>query len=175
MTQPGNKAYQQYLTQEVMTSSPEKLVFMLYDKAISSLKDAILAIENGDIDKRCRSNTKAMQIIGHMWQTLDMEKGGEIAANLDRLYSFMLSHLPDVDFKNDPQPALDVIKLLEPLHASWKELAMNNPKSGEAQPAAPEIPTSPEASSATPSSEAPPAEEKELEPAVPGGGFSVSA
>ena len=155
-----NTASQHYLTQEVMTSSPEKLVFMLYDKTMTSLKEAIKAIEDGNIEKRCLSNTKAMQIISHLWQTLDMEKGGEIAANLDRLYTYMLSRLPEVDFKNDPQPALDVIKLLEPLHSSWKELAMKNPTNDGA---------------AAKSESAAKGGKKEAEPALPKGGVSVSA
>lgn len=112
-----------YLTQEIMSQSPAKLVFMLYDRAISCLKDAITAIEKNDIETRFHKVSKARDIINHMWVTLDMKNGGSIAQNLDRLYGFILSRLPNIDFKNDIQTAREVIALLEPLRDSWKELA----------------------------------------------------
>ncbi len=121
-----------YLTQQVMTAPPAKLVFMLYDKAILSLKEAIAAIEAGNIEARWKANKRAYEIISHMWSTLDVESGGEIAENLDRLFSYMLSRLPDVDFKNDPAPAQEVIGLLEPLRQAWQQLAGGTAAQGAA-------------------------------------------
>ena len=112
-----------YLTQEVMTASPAKLVSMLYDKIVVSLREAIAAIEAGDIEGRWRANARAMEIITHMWSTLDVEKGGEIARNLESLFSFMLARLPEVDIRNDPEPARAMIGLVEPLRDAWRELA----------------------------------------------------
>ncbi len=119
----NNSAAKTYHTQQIMTASPAKLVAMLFDRAIGSLKEAIDAIERGDIETRCRANKKATEIVYHLYMTLDMERGGEIAGNLKDLYSFVLRKLPEVDFKNDGQAAQDVIKLLEPLRRSWHELA----------------------------------------------------
>lgn len=121
-----------YLTQEVMTASPAKLVSMLYDKVVLSLKEAIAAIESGDIEGRWRANARAMEIITHMWSTLDVEKGGEIAQNLESLFSFMLTRLPEVDIRNDPEPARDVIGLIEPLRDAWRELAKRDGGGGPA-------------------------------------------
>lgn len=112
-----------YLTQQVMTASPAKLVSMLYDKVVISLKEVIAAIEAGEIEARWRANARATEILSHMWATLDTEKGGEIATNLDQLFSYMLSRLPDVDLRNDPEPAREVIELIKPLQESWRELA----------------------------------------------------
>lgn len=113
-----------YLTQQVMTASPAKLVYMLYDRAIASLREAIAAIEEGAIEKRWKANNRAMEIINHMWSTLDVERGGEIGENLNQLLPYMMLRLPDVDIHNDPQPARDVIVLLEPLRDAWREIAM---------------------------------------------------
>jgi flagellar protein FliS len=115
-----------YLSQQLASLSPARRVAMLYDKAIASLREAIQAIEAGDIQRRWNANNLAGQIIETLWATLDTERGGEIAANLDRLYSFMLRHLAEVDMKNNPKPAQDVIDLLEPLRQSWHELARQN-------------------------------------------------
>ena len=122
-----NDSISKYQTQQVMTASPARLVCMLYDRAILSLKEAVAAIESGEIEARWRSNKRAADIIAHMWTTLDTERGGEIAANLADLFKYMLSRLPEIDFNNDPAPAREVIRLLEPLRESWHKVA-----SGEA-------------------------------------------
>ena len=119
----NNSAAKTYQTQQIMTASPAKLVAMLFDRAIGSLKEAVEAIERGDIEGRCRANKRATEIVYHLFMTLDLERGGEIAANLKNLYSFALRKLPEVDFRNDVQAAQDVIRLLEPLRRSWHELA----------------------------------------------------
>lgn len=113
-----------YLTQQVVTASPAKLVYMLYDKAIASLREAIAAVENGDVQARWRGNNRAVEIISHMWSTLDLDRGGDIAGNLNRLFPFMISQLTDVDLHNDATPAREVIKLLEPLRDAWREIAL---------------------------------------------------
>ena len=119
----SQSAANQYQTQQIMTASPAMLVFMLFEKAISCLKEAIKAIEDNEIETRWRANGRAMEIISHLQLTLDTDKGGEIAGNLDRLYSYMLTRLPKVDIRNEADAAREVIGLLEPLRESWRELA----------------------------------------------------
>ncbi len=121
-------ASRQYQTQQIMTASPAMLVFMLFDKAISSLNMAVRAIAANDVQERWRNNNRAIEVISHLQRTLNMELGGEVAENLDRLYTFMLKQLSTVDKNNDPKPAEDVIKLLEPLRESWRDLANQGDK-----------------------------------------------
>ena len=125
------EASQKYLAQQVMLASPAKLVAMLYDRAITLLHDAVGAIEAGDIERRWRANSKAAEIVVELWQALDMEAGGEIAENLNRLYGFMTMRLTMVDTENSAQAARDVIGLLEPLRRSWHELADGKGAKGE--------------------------------------------
>jgi len=124
---------QKYQEQQVLSASPAMLVAMLYDKAISSLNEAIQAIRDGEIEKRWRCNTRAQDIISHMQLTLNVDEGGQIAANLDQLYTFMLNRLPNVDIENDPKAAREVIGLLNPLAKSWRMLA-ENPGKQQAAP-----------------------------------------
>ncbi len=127
------EASQKYLAQQVMSASPAKLVAMLYERAIMLLHDAVGAIEAGDIERRWRANSKATEIICELWQALDMEAGGEIAENLNRLYGCMMMHLTMVDTENNAQAARDVIRLLEPLRRSWHELADGKGANGESK------------------------------------------
>ncbi len=119
MTKAAAEVYQ---TQQILTASPARLVATLYQAAITSLRRAIQAIEDGDVEGRWRANKRAIEIIDHLAMTLDTEQGGEIAANLERLYSFIIRRLAHVDLHNDPTPAREAIGLIEPLLRSWCEL-----------------------------------------------------
>ncbi len=119
----GYGAATTYQTQALMTASPAQLVVMLLEKATACLHEAITAIEAQQIEERWRANKRAIEIIHHLDLTLDLDRGGEIAVNLRQLYTFALRRLADVDFNNDTQAARDVITLLEPILASWRELA----------------------------------------------------
>lgn len=139
-----NNDVAKYLNQQVLTASPAKLVFMLYDRAISSLREAIAAIEAGEIEQRWKANNRAMDILQHMWSTLNVEQSGEIGENLNQLLPYMMMRLPDVDIHNDPEPAREVIIILEPLRDAWRDIALNGvADSGSAN--APAAANSPEA------------------------------
>ncbi len=113
-------------SEQAMTSAPVTLVAMLYDKAVSCLRAAVQAIHNNEIETRWKNNHRAQEIINHLFMTLDLEKGGEVASNLEALYGYMLLRLPDVDVNNDARVAEEVIELLEPLRASWNEVAASS-------------------------------------------------
>ncbi len=118
-----NRKLQNYGPEQVLAADPVTLVAMLYDKAVLSLKAAVQAIHKDEIEVRWKNSHRAREIINHLFMTLDLEKGGEIASNLEALYAYMLQRLLDVDVKNDARAAEEVIELLEPLRASWSELA----------------------------------------------------
>ncbi len=128
-----NREPQSYGPEQVMAADPVTLVAMLYDRAIMLLHDAVDAIEAGNIERRWRANSKATEIVVELWQALDMEAGGEIAGNLNRLYEFMVMRLTMVDTENNAQAARDVIGLLEPLRRSWHEIADGEGPNGESQ------------------------------------------
>ncbi len=117
------EASHKYLAQQIMSASPAKLVAMLYERAITLLRETIEAIETGDVERRWRANGKATDVVSHLWGTLDRERGGEIAENLNRVYGFMMMRLTMVDVENNAQAAREVIELLEPMGRSWQEIA----------------------------------------------------
>ena len=116
-------AMQAYKTQQARGVGKVQQVALIYDRLIASLREAIQAIEDKEIEKRHNANKRAQDIILALYGGLDMENGGDISQNLERLYLFSLRRLPQVDVRNDPKPAQEVIKILGPLRDSWHELA----------------------------------------------------
>jgi len=54
--------------------------------------------------------------------TLDFEKGGKIAQDLDKLYDFMLFHLTEANIEKNPAKIQNVISLVETVAAAYREI-----------------------------------------------------
>lgn len=108
--------------ERLLEASPSRLVVMLYDEALKNLDTAVAAVERGDIETRCHAVNRAIEILCHMYATLDANQGGEIADKLAAVYRFVLSRLPRVNAANDAGPAREAIDLLTPMRQSWREL-----------------------------------------------------
>ncbi len=132
-----------YVTQQVMTAAPAKLVFLLYEKAITSLHEACNAIDTGEVEVRWRANNRAIEIVSHLWSTLDVERGGDISKNLGELFPYLITRLADVDVNNDRASAEEVIGLLEPLRESWRDLARSNRGAANATPRSDDVAPAP--------------------------------
>ncbi len=55
---------------------------------------------------------KAVRLIAQLNGTLDMERGGQIAANLRNLYLYMLERLTQANANNDPRLVAEVAALV---------------------------------------------------------------
>lgn len=114
-----NPYMNQYQQTQVNTASPEQLLVMLYDGAIRFTRQAHEAMLAGERVKKLESISRAMAIITEFANTLDHEIGGEIAANLDALYNYMIRELTNANLKNDPEPLTVVENLLVDLRETW--------------------------------------------------------
>jgi flagellar protein FliS len=107
----------------IQTSSPAKLVVMLYEGAIRFLNQSITAIHAKDLEAKRQSIDRAVAVIQHLQSTLDMTQGKEVAADLDRLYSYITSRILDASGKLQIDPLEEAIKLLTVLLSGWEEVA----------------------------------------------------
>ncbi len=115
----GVEAYQ---NTAVTTQSKGRLIVMLYEGAIKFCNLAIKEIEAQNWDEKGKYINKAMDIIFELNAVLDMEAGGEIAANLRKLYCFMDNNLAQANTNKDPEKIREVIKLMKELNESWKAI-----------------------------------------------------
>ena len=59
---------------------------LLYEQAVQDLQRAMVAMREGDIERRTKELDHALLVIGQLQATLDLVRGGEVARNLDRFY-----------------------------------------------------------------------------------------
>jgi flagellar protein FliS len=120
-----------YQETQVMTASPMQLVLMMYDECLQTLERAenAFAIEGPErIQNINNLILHAEDIITELAVSLDMEKGGEIAKNLHRLYDFMIFHLSQANVKHVVQPVREVRKMMLELREAWGKVADQEPQ-----------------------------------------------
>lgn len=116
-----NAYTQQYQQNSILTASPEQILIMLYDGAIRFTRQAMIGIEDGRPSVKAEGVSRAMAIITEFSNTLDHEIGGEIASNLDGLYSFMIRELTQATVSDDMDKLKVVEGLLIDLRQTWVE------------------------------------------------------
>jgi len=120
----ASKALKQYATVSKRTgiedATPHQLIMMLYDGALESLMTATGCIERKDFAGKGVALGKAITIIGGLQGFLDLEKGGDVAKNLDRLYDYMGVRLYDATMKNDVTIVNEVVGLLKTVREGWE-------------------------------------------------------
>jgi flagellar protein FliS len=113
-----------YRRTEAQSASPMQLVVMLYDGAVRFLSEARAADARGDLRARAQALSRVSAIVAECHGTLDLERGGDVAQELDRLYSYISARLLDVTVKRDAAAIAEVYKLMSTLRDAWAEAAV---------------------------------------------------
>lgn len=117
------KQYQSVdLRATVETASPHKLISMLLDGALGALAKAKGSIERQNIEERTLHLNKASEIVVGLRGSLDLEQGGEVAANLDALYDYMLRSIMTANSQNDAEKVQEVMNLMLEIKQGWSEM-----------------------------------------------------
>lgn len=130
-----------YQENQVKTASPEQILIMLYDGAIRFLRQAKVALENGERVVKLEKISRVVAILTELSNTIDFEKGGEIAENLDGLYWYMVRELTRVNVDDEMEPMNVAEDILLELREGWVQaIEQNRPNSGEEEAAAADAP-----------------------------------
>ena len=125
---PYARAYQ---TQSILTASPGQLVLLMYDGALRFMNQAraAFALPEDNLSRIQSINTAlllAQAVIAELRANLDLKAGGELAANLDRLYDYHLRRLQEANLRKDEAPLAEVERLVRSLREGWAEMLLGN-------------------------------------------------
>ncbi|MGK3113352.1 flagellar export chaperone FliS [Candidatus Pantoea formicae] len=121
----GTKAYAKIgVESAVMSANQQQLVSMLFDGALSALVRARLFLQDGNIEGKGLSLSKAINIIENgLKQGLVEGTGDELTDNLVGLYAYMVRRLLQANLRNDVEAIEEVEGLLRNIADAWKEVA----------------------------------------------------
>ncbi|MGA9875592.1 MAG: flagellar export chaperone FliS [Solirubrobacteraceae bacterium] len=106
----------------VLAATPGELVVMLYDGARRFLRQASIAMREGQVERAHNTLRRAELIITHLDGVLDYDQG-QIPQRLHSIYQFCLSHLNRGRLSQDPAKLEEVSDLLGELRDAWAQVA----------------------------------------------------
>ncbi len=121
-------SYQHTAVSSIANSRPETLMVMLYEGMISKVKQAIEKFDAGQVVQAREAIIRTMRIADALQENLNMENGGEVVKNLERLYDYLITELASANRADSPKSSLyNVLKVLEPLRDGFKQLEQKQP------------------------------------------------
>ena len=131
MTSSAHPYARAYQAQSILTASPGQLVLLMFDGALRFMAQGRAAFALPEDTPR-RIETihtallRAQAVLSELRANLDMKAGGEVAANLDRLYDYHLRRLFEANIRKDEAPLIEVERLVHVLRDSWAEMLHAN-------------------------------------------------
>ena len=107
----------------VAASDPHRLIVMLLDGALERIVTARGCMQRNETSEKARLINRAVSIIGELRNSLDLRKGGQIAANLAELYDYMCRRLLLATTENKPEMLDEVSTLLHEIRSAWLAIA----------------------------------------------------
>ena len=107
----------------VAASDPHRLIVMLLDGALERIVTARGCMQRNETSEKARLINRAVSIIGELRNSLDLSKGGQIAANLAELYDYMCRRLLIATSENKAEILDEVSTLLHEIRSAWLAIA----------------------------------------------------
>lgn len=117
----NHNAKKQYLRDEILGASPQKLILLLYDGAIRNVEEAKRRIEDENPYDFTVAVTKAEAIVAELMGALKKEKNAQITINMVRLYEYLYKRLVEAHQSKDPAIFQEVSEHLSGLRETWSE------------------------------------------------------
>lgn len=117
----------------ITAADPHQLISLLFEGAQAAIAIAKGAMQQKQIGEKGKAISKAIDIIDNgLKASLDLEKGEDIAENLDALYNYMCERLLFANLKNDSTALDEVAHLLGEVQSAWTEIRPQVIQSSEA-------------------------------------------
>jgi flagellar protein FliS len=104
-------------------ASPYQVVQLMLDALLSRIAEATGHLERGETAAKGEKIGKALGIIEALLLGLDMQRGGDIALNLERLYDYVSRTLLKANLENRVDLLKEVSSLLREIKLGWDGIA----------------------------------------------------
>ena len=116
-------AYSNYhavdLNARTARASPVELVLILTDGLLEEMARARAHIVGKRYELKARSLDKCVEILNGLSSSLEFDTGGEVVANLGRLYDYSAQRLYLAGIKLDPAMVDEVVKMMSNIRQGW--------------------------------------------------------
>jgi|SRR5579863_3761576 flagellar protein FliS len=111
-----------YREANVRGATAVRLVVLLYEQTVQDLTQAAQAMDENNIELRTSRINHALEVIGRLQGTLDLERGGQVARNLLAFYEALRANLWKAQLFVSKETLLQQITDLLTLREAWAEV-----------------------------------------------------
>jgi flagellar protein FliS len=132
-----SSAREKYLTNEVMTATPQKLQLMLIEAAIRSARRARERWQADDDEQACEALIRAQEAVGEMLAGLNRDVDADLVKKVGSVYLFVFRNLMEANHERDEKKLDDALRVLEVERETWRQLCeqLGNRKARDSQAA----------------------------------------
>lgn len=102
-----------------------QLILRMMDGALDRIVTARGHLSRNEVARKGEAIGKAIGLIDGLRTSLDKDRGGDIARNLESLYDYMMRRLVEANLKNDDRRLEEVAGLLDEVRSGWAVVARN--------------------------------------------------
>ena len=113
---------QRYQETQFATADRGRILLLMFEGGLKFLAQSRVGLEAGDFVRFGQQLGRAQAVIAELMHTLDHKAGGEIAANLERLYQFMLDHLVEANRRKSVRHLEQVSRLLATIADAFRTI-----------------------------------------------------
>jgi|SRR5579884_738209 flagellar protein FliS len=117
---PLANPYVRYQQTAVRTADRGDLLILTYEAILRWLGRAEEALDSGSLVDAHQALVNSQDLIANLATSLDMDRGGEIAANLQALYDYMHREIVRANLEKDKAIIASVRELIVPLLDAWR-------------------------------------------------------
>jgi flagellar protein FliS len=109
-----------------------QLILRMMEGAIDRIVTAKGHMRRQEVAAKGEAISKAIGLIDGLRTSLDKDRGGDIAGNLERLYDYMMRRLVEANFRNDERRLDEVAGLMDEIRSGWETITRGNRAPAEA-------------------------------------------
>ncbi|WP_113672558.1 flagellar export chaperone FliS [Vallitalea guaymasensis] len=114
-----NTGYNKYQNNSILTASPQELTLMLYNGAIKFCNQAIVSLDNNEMETAHNYITRVEDIIDEFIVTLNEKY--PVAESFKKMYDYINERLVEANITKDKEVLEEVLGFLRELRDTWKE------------------------------------------------------
>jgi flagellar protein FliS len=115
-----------YTKVEAETNDPIKLIIMLFEGAINFTEQAKLRMMENKMADKGILISKVLAIVGELQSSLNLDDGGEVATNMDRVYHYITQRLVEANSENNEEALTEVIGYFRTFKEAWTKARQQN-------------------------------------------------
>ncbi|WP_420605866.1 flagellar export chaperone FliS [Novosphingopyxis sp.] len=109
-------------TSRIAAASPHELVEILFEQLLLRIDRAVRCVERGDMAGMFQSRAKASDILNALDESLDFERGGEIATALAIVYREASNRINEAQGDNAGAVLISAREIVAEISEAWTEI-----------------------------------------------------